>query len=443
MSKKEWCEKMEIVQEMGKSYLCIDASENSEYTYLERMLTDNTIKGQPICRKGIYQNKDMLKYDITNMKNLKREYDSRSMHFEDLSGLLYGIAEQLETGSAYLLDEELYVYDPEYMFIDMETGKLNLICIPYECEENGSENRFHKLAEFILEKIDHKEENTVSIAYQFYRMSKEKLFSVIGFCSLIEKEAAPSVNKNPTYKRESETLSVPGESSDPFTGYDQDSSFFESSYSEKDKAERTSEKSARQKSFLLPGGIGIIALIVTGIYLKVGKKSPYNIQILSAVVILYLSSVILGIREIVDKLNDKKEKEIEKDMSVRPVSVNDYWGGDERTVFFDEETQFFDQTEREKYSVEWSENGEERREIVDKKTVVLGKKFDEVDVYVSDPTVSRRHAKLTIRSGDIYLQDLGSTNGTFVDGVRIDPGEDIKLCNNKDFLLGKVAVRVV
>jgi two-component system cell cycle response regulator len=44
----------------------------------------------------------------------------------------------------------------------------------------------------------------------------------------------------------------------------------------------------------------------------------------------------------------------------------------------------------------------------------------EVSVILPDSTLSRRHACIR-RLGDVYaIQDLGSTNGTFVDGVRIE-----------------------
>ena len=36
-----------------------------------------------------------------------------------------------------------------------------------------------------------------------------------------------------------------------------------------------------------------------------------------------------------------------------------------------------------------------------------------------DKGVSRRHAKLSIAPGGLLLEDLGSTNGTFVNGERI------------------------
>jgi len=42
------------------------------------------------------------------------------------------------------------------------------------------------------------------------------------------------------------------------------------------------------------------------------------------------------------------------------------------------------------------------------------------DITVSDPDVSRRHAKVAIDDGQLSIEDLGSTNGTFVNGERID-----------------------
>lgn len=40
-------------------------------------------------------------------------------------------------------------------------------------------------------------------------------------------------------------------------------------------------------------------------------------------------------------------------------------------------------------------------------------------VVINDPEVSRRHARLTFQGGRYVLEDLGSTNGTFVNGRRL------------------------
>lgn len=52
------------------------------------------------------------------------------------------------------------------------------------------------------------------------------------------------------------------------------------------------------------------------------------------------------------------------------------------------------------------------------KPLVLGRGKD-VDLLVPNLSVSRRHAKVYFRKGKWYLEDIGSTNGTFFGGERI------------------------
>jgi hypothetical protein len=54
------------------------------------------------------------------------------------------------------------------------------------------------------------------------------------------------------------------------------------------------------------------------------------------------------------------------------------------------------------------------------------------DIVISHESVSRRHARLTPRDGAWILHDLGSTNGSFVNGSRVGrcslvPGDDVRL----------------
>ena len=57
------------------------------------------------------------------------------------------------------------------------------------------------------------------------------------------------------------------------------------------------------------------------------------------------------------------------------------------------------------------------------------------DIVISDPEVSRQHARLTHSEDGYRIQDLGSTNGTFVNGQRL-AGEPFLLHAGQEILLG-------
>jgi len=46
-----------------------------------------------------------------------------------------------------------------------------------------------------------------------------------------------------------------------------------------------------------------------------------------------------------------------------------------------------------------------------------------VDLFIDDTSASRQHAEIVEKGGDFYLHDLGSTNGTYVNGHRISDKE--------------------
>ena len=70
--------------------------------------------------------------------------------------------------------------------------------------------------------------------------------------------------------------------------------------------------------------------------------------------------------------------------------------------------------------------------------------FPDVDLDTDDPEakVSRRHARITFRDGQYLLEDLGSTNGTFVNrGRRLSPGTRQSLKDGDEIIVGKTFLR--
>lgn len=427
---------MEIVKELGKSHVVEYLEKNQTENYMIRMISDNKIKGIPLCRITESSNEVELKFDVSNMISLKRKYEDKILHFEDLKNIIYGINSILSTGMEYLFDEQLYIFDPNYIFFDMQDESLNMLYIPgIECN-NLHEDTYHLLSDFFLDKTDHKEEKAVSIAYQFYRMSKEILFSLSDFCTLIDKEECKKIC-NSSYSNSS-VSSVP-ENNEYSLGSvnDINSEYDEMLIPPKDK-KPTIDNLIR--SSVISGVVAAVSLIF---YFFAGKSSIYNKQFFSVTVIICIISFLLILKSIINAISHKKEIELEKDMTGKKVTVNEYWSDDKDTQLFDDTTVVFDAKESKSLSLSWTENGEKKKETVNGTCAVLGKKFDEVDVFISDPTVSRKHAKVTLKGNSIFLQDLGSTNGTYIDGTKLSPGENRKIFYNQDFFLGKVQVRVI
>jgi adenylate cyclase len=53
---------------------------------------------------------------------------------------------------------------------------------------------------------------------------------------------------------------------------------------------------------------------------------------------------------------------------------------------------------------------------------VIGRDIDQCEAVLLHPTVSRRHARLVIAVNTLQIEDLGSTNGTSVDGAVVSAG---------------------
>ncbi len=73
------------------------------------------------------------------------------------------------------------------------------------------------------------------------------------------------------------------------------------------------------------------------------------------------------------------------------------------------------------------------------KNVVIGRS-SELDMVLVEDMVSRKHAKITITAGKITIEDLGSTNGTFVNGEKV---KSTRLKEGDRILIGTSILKLV
>jgi len=78
---------------------------------------------------------------------------------------------------------------------------------------------------------------------------------------------------------------------------------------------------------------------------------------------------------------------------------------------------------------------------VDEEVVFVGRAPDN-EIPVKDKSVSRKHLKIVKRDERYYVTDLGSKNGTFVDGKRVTSGKEYQVREGMPIAAGKTFLSV-
>lgn len=400
---------MNIQQEFDKSFLYVEYDIDIEKEYIIHMLTENRIDGIIECTH--VEGESVLKYNISNKMSLKKMYEIREIESTELKRLIRNILNIYKEAREYFIPGDGFVLKPEWIFYDMYTEKMGLIFIPGDATDRII---YRDLADFILDRINHNDERCVKIAYMFYKYSKEENFSLESFLNIIEKE---EVIENRKATEEKLIKTVEEESEDIFIPDEE-------------------EKTNGYKKAVLLLIIGIILLVT---YFYVRKYSVYATAICGGGVVVICISIIMIIKKIIIRIKEKEEEDVEKRLNF--TSVEDYFGA-EKKEYSEEKTQFFNIGGIKDCKLEWKEDGFKKSYNISAFPVVIGKLSGEVDCIINDASISRMHAKLEKRGQDIFISDLASTNGVFVDGKRLSGISSVKVLKTSEIYLGNVGIRI-
>jgi hypothetical protein len=75
--------------------------------------------------------------------------------------------------------------------------------------------------------------------------------------------------------------------------------------------------------------------------------------------------------------------------------------------------------------------------------VIVGRDPDNRANLINDDSISRRHCAFYAHGSQLFVRELNSTNGTFVDGRQLSPGESVSVRNGADIKLGSVSFKVI
>ena len=347
------------------NYMLIEipiSSGSNQYAF--KMLEKNKIPGVLSCKERMEDGKGYWYVDISKKKNLLQEYKEKEMQLEDMIMIFQQMIPILEELRTYLLSENMVVMDPEYIFRDLEAGNLHVLILPWNTEERN----LQKLAEFFLEKINHKDENAVNAAYQFYRQQSQSQFSLYQFLPILEKESI--LKRQKTIEKEDNQYKEGKSTIEPWQEPDE-KSMEELNYYEYDAEELQKNK---EKS---KGNISIIFLILATVFLILGFFPIISTTIRLSCIAL---SFLLFVGFVVIYVSGKKKVkniEIERQFPVQEIDIGM------------KETVFFDSYESDEYlKLQWKEKGRKKQFILEEFPCTVGKMKEEVSLCISDISVS-------------------------------------------------------
>ena len=444
-------------RDMQNSYLVIETEEIPERTYRLPMLMNNRIEGLLEIELRTVDEKNVYYYDISSRQSFACIYEKKTLNSPELKKLIRDIISIITRGKEYLLDENDFIIRPEYIYLSIPACEVSLCYLPgYQRDMRG---QLSGLFEELMNKVNYKDEEAVLLIYSLYMAGKEEHCTFDSLLALLRERAGRTVpvkEESPRGEPEPPVSVKAGGSKEAAKGPGDviPKKFHENpEAAERDPDRRNSETDGGRKSVFISqerrrkniifGAAGVILAFLAVIYAgarlyESGTAEPEKLYGAAGVLVI---SAILSIRAFTLAFRRRGPE-------IRPL----YLGTEEFQRRPDREDEILAQTdsleaERERPVFEEAEErtviltgpaGEEycliplgrhtdEKTLLDEFPYYIGKWKEHVNLVLDDSTVSRFHAKITKEEDGLYLTDLNSTNGTFLNQDRLAPNERRRL----------------
>lgn len=463
-------------RELKHNYLILENSneEKSDNDYQYSIAGSGRIKELlPISVRNI-NGKKYYYYEINSMQNLSDRYLSCKMKAEEVRRLLGSIKSLLENLSEFLMSDENIVFSVKNIYTDLSSGDFGFMFCPFFDEESG----FESFAMELLELVDDNDEKAAEIVYSLCEKASVRgdfIYEIIDEVlsdrdkgAVVEKEEVAELNE---VQREVYVQD------DDLTLDDDDAD--QGKEAEDGRMERSKKRLGGRMQLLFSLLFG--AVVGAMVYIRMNFVLSEQENLLSILVMLL--SAVTGVVALIGGLRDikgagkkavvseskertgRQTKEIEQESE---EDIGDIWGDEKRPDYVELESDFrpadtgvaaHDVPRKKTFyagetgcgeTVVLDENGSDEMALFSRnldKTVrialgslpiTVGKMEGCVDRVLSDVSISRMHCRF-IGDGDrVAVVDLGSTNGTYRNGVRLKPREKTYIEEGDEIRIGRV-----
>ena len=419
-------------RDYGHNYMILQCSQQETVqSYQYKILTSGKIGEILKCSVRHINGSTYYYYDISSRTTLNSLYRDKKMSYiqvKDILCQIYGIYEKL---AGYFMEEGGLVLLPEHIYYDLTDKKyIGLYYPDYQSEES---NAYKPLMDFLLEHIDTEDRNLAENMYRIYEMTEDS-------CFFIEDALRMFDDSTETIQ---ETLCEPiqrqGRESDVVSAEDFN---VEAGCWEPEKQEKeTTQRNLFYPVFAVLSVLGIVGAVVVRSMYELAQKEEiilYGvIAAMGACLLLCLAGIFAGGKKKESSVGKKDADAIEiypqdtnlpsletvlnRDINLeipeyKSQKSNDYGN----TVFFDESTV-------REYKLYAMDKANKRHIELNQFPCTVGKMAGCVDYVLADNSVSRIHARFDRQGDKVLLTDMNSTNGTFKNGLRMQPQETVEI----------------
>lgn len=153
---------------LSRSYMCVEEQGQFVEEYELYMLEKHKIPGLLQMQTVFSEGKRRYLYDISGKQQIEDYFSGKKIGYEMLRRFLFSVQEMCSNLSEYFLREEGICLEMEFIYVNLEDGSLQFTYLPFY--EKSLQEAFESCMEQLLRKIDHQDKAAVELGYQIYQL---------------------------------------------------------------------------------------------------------------------------------------------------------------------------------------------------------------------------------------------------------------------------------
>lgn len=425
---------------LGGSYMCVEEEEEILQKYELHMLDGHSIPGLLRLQTAVLEGKRRYLYDISGKQQMADYLCGRKINYQLLQMLLFSIQKVCASVTEYLLREEGICLEMEFIYVNLEDGSLQFTYLPFY--QKNLAQAFVECMEQLLRQIDHQDQDATELGYQVYQLCiqdnaniKNILETVMHNKTFFDKdygqqsenfqtELQQNHSKSQLQEAQVEAVNVE-DRGEPVKKRGQISGKFCNLHIEnrenpaKKKAEKYSKKELLVTNFLENKVFAWKAHIREMIQKEWGQGAKAQLDRISK----GKSGQIFSMKSVCqhEKKGHTKRKDVQRLKQAANQEAEKY------QEKLDEDKNLLRPTEILSKSADQPMGrliyqGIHQCEdlTIEGEIFLIGKNGAQVDGVIQSEGVSRLHAKIYSQEGQFYMEDLNSTNGTYLNDIALE-----------------------